>query len=533
MLRTSDVSTSNLLVGFRLKPTLSDSSTTKSSQSSAVKPRMKLLPSPPSWKAQKLVGIDSPDTFKFPPASPLQNSPYFKQSVPAISVAASSNGFSQGVKQFRIGASPKDLSTLSLSRSRESNIFETYKKKNPYKSYNHHSKTSLHSGTYGSIESLAQLSISSRELPKFELPQPAPFMDLEARAVLKTTSQVFPATKEFSPQRTSNLNFQFERTYLGNHQVGNPNAYQIQWFANNFIPLSSQLCFGKVIGEGTFAKVYEGWDVSLADRPLVAVKLFQKRLFMQSGNRKSLQGEVDHLSKLKHPNVVQLKRVVEDQKFVCLVCQFCGQQTLKDELSANGWSARTISLFRDLANALDYMHRQNVYHRDLKLTNVMVHEGSAILIDLGMATTSTSKEYLYCGTACYLSPEMVSRQGYFAGPNDVWAFGTMLFKAFCGYFPFGGRYHPNPDSKNPKETEQSIIRCKYPRNAIQGQPQLTDLLDRIFVADAARRPCMSQILKHSLWKQAESPQRGALSPLKIVREVDSRSEALRVQSPTR
>lgn len=521
------------MVGYdKARIKIGNSVSTQSDYTGKLNAVAKIVPSPPSWKAQKLVGSPNTGVFNLPPPTPLQQSPYLKGSPSLLSVAATSGGFAQVAKQFRIGGAYKDLTTMSVSRKKGQNVFSLLNQNSPYKSHTHESKTSLHSvGVFGSLESLAPLSNSSRELPKLHSTSTVFTVKPAARPDLKISGLISPQIRQVSPQKFADL-----PSDRNQREESSParNQYRIQWFSNNFIPLSSVLTFGKVIGEGTYAKVYEGWETGVPNRPLVAVKLFQKRLLMQSGSRKSLQGEVDHLSKLQHPNIVQLKKVVEDQKFVCLVCQYCGQNTLKEELSEKGWTENTLSLFHDLASALNYLHLNQVYHRDLKLTNVMIHEDSAILIDFGMATTSTSKEYLYCGTGCYLSPEMVSRQGYYGGPNDVWAFGVMLFKAFSGYFPFGGRKTIlTKDSKNLKETEQSIARCRYPRQAVQGCPQLMDLLDRIFTLDTGRRITMSQTLNHPVWTLLRPRQQRNPSPLKTVREIDSRSEAVRLRSPAR
>ena len=217
------------------------------------------------------------------------------------------------------------------------------------------------------------------------------------------------------------------------------NSYRVRWFdsALNFMALDKCLKLGNIIGEGAFAKVLEAEDLFTGET--VAVKVFDKRLLTDTNARKTLQNEIDMLSRLIHPSIVKLRKVIEDHKSVCLILDHWGQFTLKAWLESRGWTAEVESAIRDVGKALAHMHSQGFYHRDIKLTNIMLKDGKGCLLDFGMAVESKSeKDYLYCGTPNYLSPEMVKRSGYLLGPNDVWAFAVTLFRAISGVYPFGG-----------------------------------------------------------------------------------------------
>lgn len=104
-------------------------------------------------------------------------------------------------------------------------------------------------------------------------------------------------------------------------------------------------------------------------------------------------------------------------------------------------SSETRFLFRKLAKAVNFLHFQGVFHRDLKLENVLVNEMREIrLIDFGFAKKARFDEKLsdFCGTLPYMSPEIVEQTPYFGGPADIWALGVMLFAMVCGEFPFRG-----------------------------------------------------------------------------------------------
>lgn len=240
------------------------------------------------------------------------------------------------------------------------------------------------------------------------------------KSMFKITAKSMPVTNEPSPV---------------------PASYKIRWFetAGNFQSVESILGFKRIIGEGAFAKVHEAEE--FATGQLVAVKVFDKRKLSESAPRKTLQNEINVLSKLNHRSIVKLRRVVEDHKSVCLVLDHWGHSTLKDWVDTHGWNADTQAALKDVGEALVYMHQRGIYHRDIKTTNIMVKDGRGCLLDFGMAVESScEKEYLYCGTSNYLSPEMVKRVGYQLGPNDAWAFAVTVFRASSGQYPFGGRH---------------------------------------------------------------------------------------------
>jgi serine/threonine protein kinase len=101
---------------------------------------------------------------------------------------------------------------------------------------------------------------------------------------------------------------------------------------------------------------------------------------------------------------------------------------------------RCAAIFHQLMQAIDYCHRHNVSHRDIKLENVIIDSnGKVTLIDFGFATVSSvknKKSFVYCGTPNYMAPEIVKREQFAGEPADVWAAGVLLFMMLVGKFPF-------------------------------------------------------------------------------------------------
>lgn len=90
---------------------------------------------------------------------------------------------------------------------------------------------------------------------------------------------------------------------------------------------------------------------------------------------------------------------------------------------------------------MDYLHTQNIAHRDIKLDNILIEENTNMIkvIDFGFSVIcSAQKLKIFCGTPSYMAPEIVQKREYEGKPVDMWALGVMLFAMLTGTFPFKG-----------------------------------------------------------------------------------------------
>lgn len=220
--------------------------------------------------------------------------------------------------------------------------------------------------------------------------------------------------------------------------------YKIKWFGNSkdFVSLKKYLVLGPEIGKGTYASVLSGSLIKCGKA--VAVKIFTKAR-QSSSMRRMIQREVDLLLRLNHPNIVQLRSVLEDSSSVFVAMEHLGKSTLKAQeqkmpLGPIRDKEKTKGIMRGILEGLGYLHGLGICHRDLKLSNVMVKNGVAKIIDMGMACEIRGvKDYLICGTKSYFAPEMIKRVGYSGDKIDIWCLGVLMYKLCTGIYPFGDK----------------------------------------------------------------------------------------------
>eukprot|EP01051_Picozoa_sp_SAG22_P000248 SAG22_NODE_5_length_41775_cov_111.520971_11_plen_232_part_00 len=119
--------------------------------------------------------------------------------------------------------------------------------------------------------------------------------------------------------------------------------------------------------------------------------------------------------------------------------------------------------FVQIIAAVAYCHTKKVYHRDLKLENVLVQkDGTVKITDFGMAKDATGlslPKTRRVGTIAYMAPEIADAAGHYDGSKaDVWSLGVMLYVMVCCGYPFG---HDGAGGESTKAVLDKIRRAQY------------------------------------------------------------------------
>ncbi|KAL9235238.1 hypothetical protein vseg_010016 [Gypsophila vaccaria] len=198
---------------------------------------------------------------------------------------------------------------------------------------------------------------------------------------------------------------------------------------------------GRVLGQGSFAKVYYGRRVGTGQS--VAIKVIDKDKVLRVGLMEQIKREITVMAMLRHPNIVYLYEVMATKSKIYFVMEYAKGGELFDKVAKGRLkedSAR--SYFCQLINALDFCHSRGVYHRDLKPENLLLDENQSLKVtDFGLSALAESKRHdgllhTTCGTPAYVAPEIISRKGYDGAKADIWSSGVILFVLLAGYLPF-------------------------------------------------------------------------------------------------
>jgi len=128
------------------------------------------------------------------------------------------------------------------------------------------------------------------------------------------------------------------------------------------------------IGQGGMATVYLAED--LKHHRKVAVKVLRPELAAVLGAERFVQ-EITTTANLQHPHILPLFDSGEADSFLYFVMPFIDGETLRDKLNRETQLGieEAVKITTEVADALDYAHRQNVIHRDIKPENILLHDG--------------------------------------------------------------------------------------------------------------------------------------------------------------
>ncbi|MEP7326920.1 MAG: protein kinase [Gemmatimonadota bacterium] len=199
------------------------------------------------------------------------------------------------------------------------------------------------------------------------------------------------------------------------------------------------------LGSGGMATVYLAQDLK-HDRK-VAIKVLRPELAVVIGAERFLR-EIKTIATLQHPHILGLIDSGEVNGTAYYVMPFVEGESLRDRLNREKQLPinDAVRLATEVAAALDYAHRHGVIHRDIKPENIMLHDGSALVADFGIALAISSagggkrmtETGMSLGTPHYMSPEQAMGEREITARSDVYALGAMTYEMLIGEPPFTG-----------------------------------------------------------------------------------------------
>ncbi|XP_010478282.1 PREDICTED: CBL-interacting serine/threonine-protein kinase 18-like [Camelina sativa] len=277
---------------------------------------------------------------------------------------------------------------------------------------------------------------------------------------------------------------------------------------------------GKLLGHGSFAKVYLAQNIKSGDK--VAIKVIDKEKIMKSGLVAHIKREISILRRVRHPYIVHLFEVMATKTKIYFVMEYVRGGELFNAVAKGRLPEETARrYFQQLVSSVSFCHGCGVYHRDLKPENLLLDDkGNLKVSDFGLSAVAEQLRqdglcHTFCGTPAYIAPEVLTRKGYDAAKADVWSCGVILFVLMAGHVPF---YDKNIMVMY-KKIYKGEFRC--PR---WFSSDLVRLLTRLLDTNPDTRITIPEIMKNRWFKKGFKNVKFYIEDDKLCREDEDEEE---------
>ena len=248
------------------------------------------------------------------------------------------------------------------------------------------------------------------------------------------------------------------------------------------------------LGKGSYAVVKLAVDKMTKNK--YAIKIYTKQCLIDPQLRSTVKNEINILKQIDNENVMKLYEVIDTQSHLYLVLEYINGinllEIIKNEKYHYIKESRAKKIFLKVVSGIGYCHQINIYHRDIKLENILVLKDDSVkIIDFGFGIICKADTYqkLFCGTKSYMPPEIVKKEKYIASYSDIWSLGVLFYAMLFGIFPFKG--------KDEDELFEKIIEAKvtFPDyNSISDKTK--ELFEKIFVINPSDRISIDEMINY-------------------------------------
>ena len=197
------------------------------------------------------------------------------------------------------------------------------------------------------------------------------------------------------------------------------------------------------LGQGGMGVVYKAEDLQLG-RP-AALKFLSPAYLEDEEQRARFIKEARAAAALDHPNICTIYEAGEEDGLIFLAMAYVEGDTVTQKIRSGPLDeAQAVDIAVQIADGLQEAHQNDIVHRDIKSSNIMVtSKGQVKILDFGiakdLASADSDQTRQVLGTPAYMSPEQ-TREERVDQRSDIWSLGVVLYQMLSGKLPFAGKF---------------------------------------------------------------------------------------------
>ncbi|WCJ39939.1 ACT-like protein tyrosine kinase family protein [Euphorbia peplus] len=247
------------------------------------------------------------------------------------------------------------------------------------------------------------------------------------------------------------------------------------------------LKFENKVASGSYGDLYKGSYCSQE----VAIKVLKPER-INTDLQKEFAQEVFIMRKVRHKNVVQFIGACTKPPSLCIVTEFMSGGSVYDYLHKQKGVFKLPTLLKvaiDVSKGMNYLHQNNIIHRDLKAANLLMDENEVVKVaDFGVARVKAQTGVMTAETGTYrwMAPEVIEHKPY-DHKADVFSFGIVLWELLTGKLPY--------EYLTPLQAAIGVVQKGLrPTISKNINPKIGELLEKCWQQDPAQRPDFSEII---------------------------------------
>ncbi|WKY05288.1 hypothetical protein Q1695_005918 [Nippostrongylus brasiliensis] len=262
-----------------------------------------------------------------------------------------------------------------------------------------------------------------------------------------------------------------------------------------------RITVSEFLGKGSYSCVLKGLKGSKAP---IAVKIVDTREESEYVKR-FLPRESLLVKKLHHDCIIRVYQIISTPNFTTFITEFCESGDLLQKIRKLKRLSESEAklVFRQLIEALTYLERHGIVHRDIKCENIFLDRYENVKLgDFGFARYLSHKEKssTFCGSRAYVAPEILRSIAYTGHTVDIWSSGVVLFVMVTGVMPYDDR---NPDKMVERQLAHKV---RFPKS-VNLTTDVKALIYEILHPYPPSRPsyraiCKSQWLRNTPYRLA-------------------------------